>query len=104
MLKFEMTAHAIMRIPRLVECATTIGLGDIIMEASNYDRQSLRYLTSTGVIYIVGFDGKLITGYMGNMSQVVSIYRENGIDRLPNSFYKMVKRNVVKYDYLLEMK
>ena len=106
MLLFEMTDHAkIERLDRLVECMTTIGVGEVILSARNYDRNSIRQLTSTGLILIVSADGKtLITGYMGNMSQVISIYRENGIEKLPNAMYKMVKRNVAKYSYLLEMK
>lgn len=105
MLKFKMTEHALARSPRLVECMTTIGLGEVILTASNYTRHSKRYLTSTGVILVVSADEEtLITGYMGNMGQVVSIYRENGYDKVPDRMYKMVKKNIVKYSYLLEMK
>lgn len=106
MLMFEMTDHAkVERLDRLVECVKRIGLGDVILTAPNYDRSSMRQLTSTGIILVVSADGKtLITGYMGNMSQVISIYRANGIDKLPNSIYKMVKRNCEKHKCLLEMK
>lgn len=106
MLMYEMTMHAkVERLDRLVECVTHIGLGDVILTARNYDRSSIRQLTSTGIILVTSADGKtLITGYMGNISQVVSMYRDNGINKVPDRIYKMVKRNCEKYKFLLEMK
>lgn len=107
MLKVEMTHHAKTdRLDRLVECNLKIGIGDIILTAqsSTYGRDTMRCLTDTGIILIMSMDGKtLVTGYMGNMSQVVSIYRENGIERIPNSMYKRVKSNNKKFAYLLQM-
>lgn len=108
MMKFEMTYHAKEeRIDRLVKCVELIGVGDVILTASNEEetrRGIKRQLTSTGLVLIVNAQSNiLITGYMGNLSQVVAIYRENGIERMPNSMHKQVKRNVEKYRFLLEM-
>lgn len=108
MMKYEMTYHAREeRLDRLVKCVELIGVGDIILTAENDNdrtRGIRRQLTSTGLILIVNASSNiLITGYMGNMNQVVAVYRENGIQRLPNSMYKQVKRNTEKYRFLLEM-
>jgi hypothetical protein len=108
MMKFEMTYHAKEeRIDRLVKCVELIGVGDVILTASNEEetrRGVKRQLTSTGLVLIVNAQSNiLITGYMGNLNQVVAIYRENGIERMPNSMHKQVKRNVEKYKFLLEM-
>ena len=107
-MKFEMTYHAKEeRLDRLVKCIELVGAGDVILTAEgirDYRRGVVRQLTSTGLILIVNTEtNALVTGYMGNMSQVVAIYRENGIEKLPNSMYKQVKRNVQKYKFLLEM-
>ena len=108
MMKFEMTYHAKEeRIDRLVKCVELIGVGDVILTASTEEetrRGVKRQLTSTGLVLVVNAQSNiLITGYMGNLSQVVAIYRENGIERMPNSMHKQVKRNVEKYRFLLEM-
>lgn len=108
MMKFEMTHHAREeRIDRLVKCVELIGVGEVILTASTEEetrRGVKRQLTSTGLVLVVNAQSNiLITGYMGNLSQVVAIYRENGIERMPNSMHKQVKRNVEKYRFLLEM-
>jgi hypothetical protein len=108
MMKFEMTNHAkVDRLDRLVKCVELIGVGDVILTAENENdvrRGVKRQLTSTGLVLIVNSQSNiLITGYMGNLNQVVAIYRENGIEKMPNSMHKQVKRNNEKYKFLLEM-
>ena len=108
MMKFEMTQHAkVDRIDRLVKCIELLGVGEVILTASNEEdtrRGIKRQLTSTGLVLIVSLESNiLITGYMGNFSQVNAIYYENGIEKMPVSMRKQVKKNVEKYKFLLEM-
>jgi hypothetical protein len=108
MMKFEMTQHAkVDRIDRLVKCIELLGVGEVILTASNEEdtrRGIKRQLTSTGLVLIVSLESNiLITGYMGNLSQVNAIYYDNGIEKMPVSMRKQVKKNVEKYKFLLEM-
>lgn len=108
MMKFEMTYHAqVERLDRLVKCIELVGVGDVILTAENirdYQQGTIRQLTSTGLILVVNpTTNALVTGYMGTLKQVSSIYKDNGYQKMPNSMYKQVKRNTEKYSFLLEM-
>lgn len=105
MMKFTMTDHALERMPRLMRCITEVGVGDVILTARDdlHTGGRSRWLTSTGLILIVAEkDNALITGYMGTMSQVVAIYKANGIDTIPSYMRKLVKKNMEKHKDLLK--
>ena len=106
LMKFKMTDHALERLPRLATCIEEIGVGDVVLYAKDELHTSgrVRWLTSTGLILIVAEkDNALITGYMGTMSQVVAIYKANGIDNISSSMRKTVKRNAEKHKDLFKI-
>lgn len=108
MMKYEMTRHAKTdRLDRLAKCVELIGVGDIILSVqteTDRAKNTRKQLTSTGLILIVNAQTNiLVTGYMGTMNQVVAIYRENGIQKMPNSMYKQIKTNSAKYAFLFDM-
>ena len=106
MMKFTMTDHALERMPRLMRCITEVGVGDVVLTARDdlHTGGRVRWLTSTGLILIVAEkDNALITGYMGSMSQVVAIYKANGIDNIPSSMRKTVRKNAEKHKDLFKV-
>lgn len=106
LMKFKMTDHALERLPRLAKCIEKIGVGDVVLYAKDELHTSgrVRWLTSTGLILIVSEEGNvLITGYMGSMSQVVAMYKANGIDNIPSSMRKTVRRNAEKHKDLFKI-
>lgn len=101
MKKYDMTYHAqVDRLDRLSLCIETVGVGDILKQRIDQERQTITQVTSTGLILVVGLkSGKLITGFMGTVSQVAYLYQGH----TPTSLMKVVKKNNKLYPYLLEM-
>lgn len=102
-MRFNMTYHAqVERIDRLTACIQHLGFNEIIkvQESNRHGRNVTRQLTDTGIILVVGEDGQLITGFMGTVAQVASMY---GDARPPQHIINKAKKNVQKYKFLLKM-
>lgn len=99
MKKYDMTHHAqVDRLNRLSQCIETIGVGEILKQKIDTERQTITQVTSTGLILVVGLkSGKLVTGYMGTVSQIAYLY--NG--HTPTSLLRKVKENNKKFPHLL---
>lgn len=101
MKKYNMTHHAqVDRLERLSLCIETVGVGDILKQCIDQERQTITQVTSTGLVLIIGLkSGKLVTGFMGTVSQIAYLYHGH----TPTSLMRVVKENNKKYPHLLEI-
>lgn len=98
-----MTQHCLIdRLDRLTECVTVLGMGKIVIEAKdNRYPGTIRKMTATGIMLV--FDENtdaLVTGYMATAAQMYSIYRQAGVQRIPQKVYTRIHKNNERFSYL----
>lgn len=80
------------RADRYVVIATKVGFGDVMYSTQRNGRYGMvtMELTSTGVIFVKGADGYVITMYCATVSTVKCYF---GLERMPLPLYNMVRSN-----------
>ena len=95
----NMTYHAnTERLARLEYIVDTIGFGEVVAEfkgKDNLDRPFTQKLTDTGVMIVVGIDGKsIVTAYIANYAQANYCYRQaHGNRRMPQNLCRRINNN-----------
>lgn len=105
-IRMELTYHAREeRLDRLASAVECLGMSKIIFEAPDRRyKDSVRCLTSTGIIFVKNErTGKLITGFMATIPQVMALYMKNGYKRVPPKIYARVQKNNERFSFLLDL-
>ena len=95
----NMTYHAnTERLTRLEYIVDTIGFGEVIAEFKGKDNQNRNFtqkLTDTGVIIVIGIDGKsIVTAYIANYNQANYCFRQaHGNRRMPQNLRRRIENN-----------
>ena len=99
----ELTRHAKEDRKDRRDIAKQIGIGKPVAEIRR-DREgsntqyAIQMLTDTGLIVIVGDDGKIITLYLATIPQAMAIYgKAHGTSRLPDQLYRQININRTFY-------
>lgn len=94
-----MTRHAKdERFERLSRLVDAIGVGNEYERFIDEEEDVIRCIMDNGMLIILGATNKkMITGYMMEVNQVVSIYKRNGRNHVPEKIYKVVCENKRKY-------
>ena len=92
----KLSAHVMVdRKVRIEIIEKTVGFGTPIVETpDNKNTDCTTVLTSTGVIVIVAPDGMIVTTWIANVAQAISVYKRatNG-KNLPKQLWKMIHYN-----------
>lgn len=105
-IRCEMSYHAREeRLDRLASVVEYLGMSKIIFEAPDRRyKDSVRCLTSTGIIFVKDeHTGKIITGFMATVPQVMALYMKNGYQKVPPKIYARVKKNNERFSFLLDL-
>ena len=80
------------RADRYVTIATKVGFGDVLYSVQRNGRYGMvnMELTSTGVIFVKGLDGYIITMYCATVATIKCYF---GLERMPVSLYNSVRSN-----------
>jgi len=99
----ELTRHAKEDRRDRREIARQIGIGKAVAEVrrereGSNTQYAIQMLTDTGLIVIIGDDGKIVTLYLATISQAIAIYsKAHGVCRLPDQLYRQIKINRTFY-------
>ena len=98
----RMTKHAYVdRFDRLAACVELLGYNEIIYERPDSRNSNvINCITDTGIVFVrAADDGKIITGYMATVKQLVAIYQGH----VPQKLFNAAVKNNKKFAFLLEM-
>lgn len=88
----EMTKHLVKeRLERTAYILSKVGLGEHLKECDKTTNDTIRILTTTGLIIIYNKEKtKIVTLYIATLAQAKQFYGES---KLPNALYYKVKSN-----------
>ena len=105
-MKTNMTYHAREeRINRLNALIDYLGVGEVILSAPDtLHSDSIRCITSTGIIVIKAPNGTIITAYMATVDQAMAMFAYMGFKKIPYTLYRTIIYNNKRYAFIHEIK
>lgn len=105
-MKTNMTYHAreerINRLNALIDC---LGVGEVVLSAPDkLHTDSVRCITSTGIMVIKGIDGTIITAYMATIDQATAMFSQMGFSKIPHTLYRTIVYNNKRYAFIHKIK